>query len=171
MPAWVLSAFSNFLPKSQTMHARSVEQSKLSVGMHVSGNGCLSMWVWKMNELCKLWGVFQLLLKIQMCAFILVILVKSLYLAFLLLLCINQNEKNTFRVMKWLSFCNMLKNRTGVENLVLKIDCDCNHYTTHNPNRRPHCFFLKRKRRKMSLLPKTSPGVIENTLIECKQKW
>ena len=39
--AWVLSGFSGFLPQSKNMHVRSIEHSKLSVGVHVSVNGCL----------------------------------------------------------------------------------------------------------------------------------
>ena len=40
--AWVLSGFSGFLPLSKHMHVRLIGNSKLSLGVSVSVNGCLS---------------------------------------------------------------------------------------------------------------------------------
>ena len=41
--AWVLSGFSGFLPQSKNMHVRSIGDSKLSLGVNVSVNGCVSL--------------------------------------------------------------------------------------------------------------------------------
>ena len=40
--AWVLSGYSSFLPPSKNMHVRLIDDSKLSLGVSVSVNGCLS---------------------------------------------------------------------------------------------------------------------------------
>ncbi len=43
--AWVLSGYSSFLPQSKDMQFRLIGDSKLPVGVNVSVNGCLSLYV------------------------------------------------------------------------------------------------------------------------------